>query len=278
MFAEKVLPMKDFTLQPLLEGDIGLISGLQPPDWPDITAMHRYYFELPCAYPHKVLIDGKIAGIGCALNLNKTGWLAHIIVSETFRNRGIGRFITASLRDYLLNIHSCATVSLIASDLGYPVYEKLGFVLQCEYLTFAPSQSMRPPVLCGSIVNADPSHLTAIAQLDREISGEDRSSILAGHIHGAQLYIENNCLRAAYLRNLGEGLLIAADEQAATNLLACRLSENKWFTFPAGNIYLSEFFSRNGASKIRTVRRMIYGESFAWKPGSIYNRLGGYLG
>ncbi len=72
--------------------------------------------------------------------MGNTAWLAHIIVDPEYRKRGIGSLIVCQLLDFLKN-SGCETVSLIATELGYSVYKKAGFVEQTEYAFFEREES-----------------------------------------------------------------------------------------------------------------------------------------
>ncbi len=270
--------MIDFSLSPLTEGDLPLLAHLQPADWSDITAMHRFYLSSQFAHPYKVIVGGNIAGIGSALILSGTAWLAHIIVAEEFRNRGIGAFISASLRDIALEKFNCKTVSLIASDMGLPVYKKQGFVVQGEYNVYTTSagQPHFPP--SEHVIPADEEHLSGILSLDRMISGEDRQAVIRQHLDGAYVYEESGRLTGAYLTNLGEGLIIANDKTSGIELLKRKVSECDRLTLPAENTDAGCFLREAGFTKLRSVTRMFYGDAFQWEPRSLFSRLGGYLG
>ena len=85
--------------------------------------------------PVKISIENKIIGIGTGIVFGNTAWLAHIIVNPEFRRRGIGRKIVIELLNIIKNT-GCETVSLIATELGCPIYEKAGFIEQTKYAFF----------------------------------------------------------------------------------------------------------------------------------------------
>ena len=74
----------------LTENDIGDVNRLQPQGWKNILPYFYIYIEMPFCFPVKVVVEGKVAGIGTAIIMGTTAWLAHIIVNPDLRNSGIG--------------------------------------------------------------------------------------------------------------------------------------------------------------------------------------------
>ncbi|MBL0009542.1 MAG: GNAT family N-acetyltransferase [Saprospiraceae bacterium] len=95
----------------------------------------QFYITSDFCFPIKVSIDHKIAGTGTAIIHHDVAWLAHIIVHPDFRNQGIGKLITESLVK-MAHAKSCDTLYLLATELGEPVYRKIGFETETEYLFF----------------------------------------------------------------------------------------------------------------------------------------------
>jgi hypothetical protein len=67
-----------------------------------------------------------------------TGGLYHIATAEPHRRRGYGEAITrVSVHEG--NRQGCDVITLYASELGYPVYSRLGFTDAGELLTYQPA-------------------------------------------------------------------------------------------------------------------------------------------
>ena len=86
----------------------------------------------PFCYPIWAEVDGRIVGIGASIHFDHTAWIAHIIVDNHFRNRGIGYQIVCELLAGIKK-DSIETCSLVATALGQPVYKKAGFRVVSEY-------------------------------------------------------------------------------------------------------------------------------------------------
>lgn len=269
--------MTDYAIRPLEEGDIEFINDLKPAQWSDLRGIHRFYRDHPFCYPRKIVIKGELAGIGTAICHGTTGWLAHIIVSEAHRNRGLGRCLVNSLVSLLTETLPCRTVSLIATDLGYPVYSRCGFAVQTEYASFTghalPEEDPSP-----LLFPLDESWRPSVGELDGRASGEDRRRILAPHAGDGWGFGRKGRLEGFYLPRLGEGLIAALSEEAGLALLRKSLGGKEKITLPADNGAAGDFLAALGYAESARMRRMVRGEPFPWNPGFIYSRIGGYLG
>lgn len=262
-------------LAPIGKADLDSLKVFQPADWPDITKAYAFYTGSSYCRPVKLLEDGEIRAIGCAISHGKTAWLAQIIVEEPSRNRGLGSRMTQSLIDLVKN--EVKSISLVATDLGAPVYTKLGFRPETEYSFWRRSE----PLDSNPVPEVDdykPSFLGAILELDRKASDEDRSLIIQDHLANARVICTKSELYAYYLPTLGEGLIISRDEVAGQELMRLRLSVRARHVVPEGNTRAINFLLENGFEPYRKAVRMVLGEPVHFKPEWIYSRIGGNLG
>jgi GNAT superfamily N-acetyltransferase len=264
-------------IEPLRTTDIPAIAGLQPPEWTDITPYFRFYTNSSFCNPVKVIHENHIVGTGVSVSFTNTAWLAHIIVDPAFRNQGIGGAIV----DHLLNdldAQSVDTVSLIATKIGEPVYLKRGFTDVCEYLFMQRQEPLAELPIPDCIRPYHPEFYDDIVNLDIFISGEDRKSLVAGHLSNALLYIDHGRLDGFYLPELGEGLVIADTRQAGLELLKVRCAHSAKVVLPAANSDAIRILNELGFNETARARRMVSGPAIAWRPGKIYARIGGNLG
>ena len=126
---------KKMEIQVLNHHDINFIAELQPEGWDSILPKMVFYVESSFCFPIKVIIDNKIVGLGATIIHENTAWLGHIIVHNENRGKGLGKLITQKLIE-IAKQKQCQTILLIATEFGAPVYEKVGFVTQTEYLFF----------------------------------------------------------------------------------------------------------------------------------------------
>ena len=128
-------------LESLDIADLHQLPELQPDGWPDIVPMFKYYLSSDCFHPIKVQEKDLLIGVGAGIVFKGTGWIAHVIVRFDHRRQGVGQKIVEELMTFLQR-EGCATISLIATELGFPLYTKAGFSEQTEYI-FLTNKSKR---------------------------------------------------------------------------------------------------------------------------------------
>lgn len=264
-------------IQTLQHKDLELIAELQPEDWPDIRNAISFYTSSDFCVPIKVVIENKIVGIGAGIIHKDIAWLAHIIVHPEYRNKGLGRLITQTLVDraYAKNCH---TIYLIATDLGAPVYEKVGFITETEYIFFKDIHWNQKFELAENIIAYTNEFKTQIAHLDNEISGENRMFHIEPHLNGAYVYMQENTIQGFYLPSFGEGIIVANKSLAGIELMKLRFTTSEIAAFPVENLSATEFMYQNNFKEYRTAKRMRLRTKRAWQAKNIYNRIGGNLG
>ena len=257
--------------------DLHTIPTLQPEGWPDVFPSIQFYCGSDFCFPLKATLDGNIVGIGAAIFHADTAWLAHIIVHKEHRNRGIGTFVTRSLIE-LVHQTPCRTLQLVATALGEPVYSKLGFEVDAQYIFFDDGGTLpafEPP---PEIKSFQKPYEEAVFQLDRTVSGEDRKKLLKDHLDGSKVVVDGNVLTGFFMPTLGEGLIEATTVEAGLALMRLRAASNKKFCIPANNEAGVSLLTQNGFKEIRKASRMILGKKVAWHGHKIYGRIGGNLG
>ena len=73
--------------------------------------------------------DGEAAGAVCCVSFGATGWIGALGVAPEARRHGVGRALTEAA---IARLHErgAGTVLLFATDMGRPLYERLGFVIE----------------------------------------------------------------------------------------------------------------------------------------------------
>lgn len=264
-------------IQRLAHADLHLITDLQPSGWQNIMPSIEFYTTSNFCFPIKVIANDKIVGIGTTIIHNDVAWLAHIIVHPEHRNQGIGKLITATLVESL-KAKNCHTIYLIATDLGEPVYKKVGFETETEYLFFKDVNIMEPFPISDKIVPFCEDFKQQAINLDFEVSKENRAFYLEEHLSSGFVYLANKRVEGLYLPTFGEGLIIAATDLAGQELMKLRLTAKENAVFPIDNTFAKEFMYLNNFKEFRTAKRMRLGKSRSWQPSNIYNRIGGNLG
>src|SRR5690606_8571480 len=207
---------------------------------------------------------------------HNTAWLGHIILSQTHRNRGIGTLITRHLMEVVL-AKGYKTIMLIATTMGEPIYQKLGFKKEGEYVFLKDGQSKAH--YTDHSIPFHEKYKHAILDMDYMVSGERRNELLEPHLKNSRLIIDGSQLLGFYMPTLGEGLIEAFSEQAGIELMQMKLSKNILYAaIPEQNTVAIKFLLENGFIDFRRGIRMYYGDKINWHPDKIYGRIGGNLG
>ena len=165
---------------PFTHSDIPVLDALRPPDWTDTKIPFQFYLSSHFCFPIKLTNEDKIIGVGCAIIHDDVAWLGHIIVHPDFRNQGHGTTITKHLIK-IAKDHKTSTIFLIATNMGAPVYSKLGFVTETEYLFYKDVLLKDKFVLSDKIVPFQEKHFDQLYQLDKKLSSENRLPHLTEH-------------------------------------------------------------------------------------------------
>ena len=253
--------------------DLSAIARLQPEGWQDITPSFRFYLSHSFCSPYKLTLGDEIAGVGATVRHATTSWLGHIIVHPQHRNRGFGTLIT----NHLISIakKDSTTISLIATTLGAPVYAKCGFKTEREYI-FLQGQAL-PAAAPAS--DYDTEFESQMLDLDRKISGEDRRQLLTPHLKNSKLVLSDKKVTGFYMPTLGEGLIVADNEEAGIRLLHEKLkaSDNK-IVIPLENQTALSYLQKLGYKEFLRGTRMYLGNKILWHPNKLYSRIAGNLG
>ncbi len=262
---------------PLLHDDLSVIKTLQPADWDDITVPHEWYLSSPNCFPFKLTENGFMAGIGTIILHEDTAWLAHIIVHEKYRGRGLGTLVTRSLVEQI-NLSAYQTIYLIATDLGYPVYRKLGFEVEQVYGVFTPVSPIEGAERSPNIFPLAQTDIAQLLHLDKQISGEDRQHMLHPHLSEALVYKSGKPVEGAYFPTLANGLIIAENPAAGIALMKLRMQTKAFAVCPLENKSAVDFLVASSFSQVKTTRRMRLGKERQWLPTGLYNRISGQVG
>ena len=253
------------------------IRHLQPPGWSDIIAFFEFYARWDFCRPIMVLDGPDVIGVGNATSNGTTGWLSHIIVARDYRGMGIGSLLTGHLIDHL-HARGCRTILLIATEAGKRMYEKLGFETVSEYVRFDEMMVLRD-IQNSNIRRYRKDDYERLMALDRDISGEDRSMMLAQFVREAYVYASRSGVEGFFLPAPEEGMIVASNDEAGLALLECKHNRMKRKTVvPEENRAAVRYLSSMGGEVVSRIPRMSLGEKIRWKPELVFSRAGGFYG
>jgi len=260
--------------------EIPFLKDFAPPDWnSDLSAIFSLYFDRPYFYPIVAEQDGKIVGCAQGLLNGDTGWLGNIIVLTEFRGKGIGTALTAHLID-ALSSKGCRNQLLIATPMGEPIYRRLGFQRVDEYIFFKREDSPAVVQIPG-VHRLEPAEAGRILDLDRAFTGEDRKPFLSNFLADAWVHkpVPGGSLDGFFLPGLGNGLILAGNDQAGLALLGFKLGLGaKMVVVPEANLKAIEYLQQHGFQETNRAPRMLLGAEVNWQPEHIYSRGSGYCG
>ena len=256
--------------------DIERLIPLQPKDW---NVTEEALFSLITniiTRAYKLVHNDQILGMGAITYHKTTAWLSHIVVAESFRNKGFGAEITQFLVHQAWN-NGCINVQLTATEQGLKVYEKVGFKQLSEY-HFYSGIELKEEVDDSFVFPFNLQLKNAILALDLTFSKEDRTLMLGKHLQDGLYYIEDGELKGFYLPTLTEGLVLANDNKAGLTLLHIHLRTNQKVVVPTENHFIINLFDSLGHSAFMTAPRMYIGKKPEVQLSAIFNRIGGALG
>ncbi len=261
---------------PFLPSDLEQLTIIQPHDWADLRIPIDFYLKASYCYPFKVEINNVLVGTGTAILHEKTGWLATIVTHSEYRKQGIGKTITEHLLDFL-HKQNCDNIYLIATALGEPVYAKVGFVTESRY-DFYKDIHLENLIISAYVRPYKSEYKHKVFELDRNISGEDRSQHLETFLDNSFVYLDNEKITGIYFPTFGDGLIVANTPEAGVELMKKRFQKFTIASFPQDNKAAYDFMKSNGFLPAMTHARMYYGSPMTWAPECLYNRVGGNIG
>ena len=262
------------------QSEIPRLQNFPPEDWNlDLPRLFSFHFGHPYFYPAVAEVDKKIIGCGIALTHETLSWLGTIIVLPEYRRRGFGKEITSHLMHYCKDM-GCTTQLLTASEMGEPVYTKLGFKTSAEYI-FYKRESIVPIQRISNVREVRKGDIKYIKELDREITGEERFPFLERFLSTGCVYNPDKLDHPTgiYLPDFGSGLILARNSEAGIALMKARLNRGKkTAVLPSTNMIAREYLFSEGFRDYRAAPRMVLGDDVQWNPAMLYNRAAGYCG
>lgn len=266
-------------IQPFTHADLADIAHLQPDSWQDIGAYFRFYLGAPFCRAFKIEDNRRIVALGALVLHAETAWLAHIIVAPGMRRKGLGKRVTRQLIDQA-EAYGRVTQLLIATGMGEPLYEQLGFRRSCDYRFYCPP-TRGACTLPVAVRRMEPADVPRVMKMDASASGEDRRSLLSAYVNNGFVYTGTGGkgLSGFYLPDLGEGLIVAQDAEAGQALMELRLAGAEAPpVLPAANLAANRFLSGLGLGVKSTAARMVRNGADPLQPDMLFNRVGGHLG
>jgi GNAT superfamily N-acetyltransferase len=265
-------------IRKIRNNELHLIRDFPPPDWNlDLEKEYSKHYDQNYFYPVVATSESTFVGTGIAVINDNVSWIGTIIVLEEYRNKGIGTLITYHLIDYSKS-KGAETILLCATDLGLPVYQKLGFNHDINYLSFKSNTICKLHPEPGSITHITKKDYQHIFDLDYTITGEKRKELLTSTLITGFKY-KDDTIKGFYLPDFGNGLIIACSENAGLELLKFKLKQKpSTVCVPETNKQAIEFLTSMGCSQYLKIPRMYLNKNIIWDSKNVYSRGCGHLG
>jgi len=265
----------------LLEhSELPLLKDFAPLEWnTNLSVSFSFHFGYLYYYPIVAELEGIIVGCAQGLLNGDAGWLGNIIVLPEVRGQGIGQALTQHLVEFF-RAKGCTSQILVATQLGEPVYRKLGFIEVSRYVFLKRANPLAPEPI-SRVRQAEEKDFPHILALDWQATGEERTPFLGRFFETAWVYEKDPSegVEGFYLPDLRDGPVIARTEQAGRALLKFKLDQGKTsVVVPEANIPALDFLKGAGFEETTSAPRMALGKDSDWKPTWVFSRGAGYCG
>jgi hypothetical protein len=229
--------------------------------------------EFPRSGPHgEVLVaagaDDRLVGAVCCASFGLTGWIGALGVAPGARRAGVGTGLTQAAIDWLRG-HGARTVLLFATEMGRPVYERLGFVAEGLATAWRGSAGSGAPAVALRTLREEDR--PALAAADVAATGERRDAVLAAlsPLSGVAAERDGEFAGWAAASCWGTGVSISAtDPEAGVALMAAaaRSPGSTVLIVPDTNAPALDAVRRWGFQRANSGERMRLGPAVAWRP------------
>jgi GNAT superfamily N-acetyltransferase len=267
-----------FTISPFDTSFLNQLEKLPPKEWQ--TDAYELFLRnewQPWFFPYQAVSDNQLIGFGMVFHFEEFAWLGWILAHPEFRRKGVGTAITQQLLDKATALGAKGFL-LTATEMGKPIYEKLGFKATSFYRFFKCPEFYIPHYDHAKIRHATSGDLEKILQLDFSATGEKRKKLIESQLHDC-IVTGLTDLNGFYMPNLGAGFMVASDKKSGIEMLNYRLTNDKrTVVVPDENTEAITYLLKNGFTEGFKIPRMVLGIEPKWNPEMIFCRGAGYCG
>jgi GNAT superfamily N-acetyltransferase len=212
--------------------------------------------------------NGRPVGAVCCASFGATGWIGALGVLPEARRRGVGQALADAACERLRE-RGAETVLLFATDMGRPLYDRMGFASEGGATAWRGTAGVaRAGITLRSLREAD---RPAIGAIDAEATGERRNPVLDELRPLQGLLAERDGAPAGFAATSpwGAGVAICArTAEAGVALMAAAAGGPGAATMvvPDGNPAAAEALRHWGFTAAAAGERMRLGPPVAWRP------------
>jgi GNAT superfamily N-acetyltransferase len=213
----------------------------------------------------------RVTGVSYAVSFGPTGWIGNVAVDPDARGQGVGTAVSEAAMDWLRQT-GVTTMLLTATEMGKPIYERLGFADDgVGYGTWTRGQQPLPAA--DGEGGVGPGRIADALGPDAEATGEDRGSFLSTFAARVRTPASPDTgFRIAL--PWGRGPVIASGPDAARALVIdmLRAGADQSLSFPESNTAATELAAALGFRLTRGCTRMRLGPVVpGFRPERIFN-------
>jgi GNAT superfamily N-acetyltransferase len=211
---------------------------------------------------------GAVVGVACVAVFQTTGWIGALGVAPEARRRGLGTALTEAAVRWIRR-RGGGTVLLYATEVGRPVYERLGFATEERAVAWRGVSGAAPPTHLQRLAESDRGRLRA---LDHLATGERRDAVLDTILPLAGVAVgdgQGGLQGWAIASPWGAGTAIAAVQpEVGVALMAAATAGPAAGTLivPDGNQAATDALRAWRFVRLNDALRMRLGPPVAWRP------------
>src|SRR3954471_20771714 len=144
-------------------------------------SVHTWAFEQADGHLLVAERDGRVIATGASIGFGSTAWIGAIAVRPEARGEKLRKRMTEAAIEA---VGERATLLLLASPSGRPIYERMGFEPEGAYRVFSGPAHAQAAIGDG-VRPATEADREGILALDALATGEDRSAAVGAALDGA---------------------------------------------------------------------------------------------
>ncbi|HWI64771.1 MAG TPA: GNAT family N-acetyltransferase [Symbiobacteriaceae bacterium] len=264
-------------IRPMRPADLAVASDICTRNgWGDMTSLFAFQLAHDRCHMFVGEVDGEVIATGTGTHRGDVGWVGQISVLPGYRGRGYGTAMTRHVMDVMAGL-GCRSLLLFATEMGRPIYERLGFELESEFVVWAGAGLAS----CAGVRSLVAADLDWVCELDRAAMGEDRGPQLRAFASGGWAVASGGGFLIP--TPWGTQAATAATAEAGRALVDLMRAvkhlepDGVRICLPAANRPGAEYLVSLGFRQMTRIPRMLLGAPVVWNPDMVYGRMSGAL-
>ncbi|MDX2249160.1 MAG: GNAT family N-acetyltransferase [Bacteroidia bacterium] len=253
----------------------GAIALKNQAGWNQVEADWELFLKSSPAGCFVAEYENTVIGTATSVNYSERfSWISMVLVDPRFRGQGIARRL---MELAIESVKTRGVVRLDASEMGRPLYEKMGFEVECQVVRMLRQPGPLAAHFSEGIMPVSEEIFATICEKDQPIFGAERRFVLDNFRHreeGNSFYknsgeiLSGYCFSRQGTKAFHIGPLVADDEETARQLLFALLEHH------TGETIILDTFVHNpdwlavladsGFAAVRNITRMSLGQGVSF--------------